>query len=281
VTMSDGPAETDKPEPEAAAEPQPEANQADGKADAADGKAVATGAHDDADIADAPPPGADEAAHDPLEMRHRWRVFTILSLLSLIADQATKIWARASLPTTAWGGHPTGDNGACAIPDDIMHGICQGQPVKVIESFWHWRLSMNPGSAFGLFASGGTWSRVLLSVIGIAAVVLMFGMLKKARPDQKILHWALALIASGAVGNLMDRLYYGVVTDFILWHVGEPNPNHISWEHEWPVFNVADIVLVIGVGLMVIDMGRDWQRDRDKKARRIAKAKAAGLIRDL
>jgi signal peptidase II len=228
-------------------------------------------------------PVSDAAADDTAaaaEMRHRWRIFTIIALISLIADQATKIWARASLPTMVLG-HPTGPNGTCAIPADLQSFACQGKPVDVIDSFWHWRLSMNPGSAFGLFSSGGMLSRVVLSLVAIGAVIGMFVMLKKARPDQKILHWALALIAAGAIGNLIDRLYYGVVTDFILWHVGDRVPNGFTWEHEWPVFNVADIVLVIGVGLMVIDMLQDWKLERVKRLRRREKAKAAGLIRDL
>ena len=220
-------------------------------------------------MTDTPPPG-----------RNKWKIFLIVAALSLIADQATKIWARGSLPTMVQG-HPTGPNGTCAIPGDLQTFACGGKPVEVIDSFWHWRLSMNPGSAFGLFSSGGMLSRVVLSLVAIGAVIGMFVMLKKARPDQKILHWALALIAAGAVGNLIDRVYYGVVTDFILWHVGDRIPNGFAWEHEWPVFNVADIVLVIGVGLMVIDMLQDWKRERIKRLRRREKAKAAGLIRDL
>jgi signal peptidase II len=267
--------------PAEAAEPakqDPEAEAAPSKPSA--DKPADKPADKDEDIAEAAPPDPEEALAIAAEMRKRWRVFAVLSIVSFAADQVTKIWARASLPTIPIG-HPTGDNGACAIPDDIAAGICHGKPVSVIDGFWHWRLSMNPGSAFGLFASGGLASRVLLSAIGIGAVILMFQMLRKARPDQKILHWALALIASGAVGNLVDRIHYGVVTDFILWHVGEPRGDNLTWKLEWPVFNVADIALVIGVGLMVIDMLRDWKRDREKKARALAKAKATGLIRDL
>ncbi len=89
----------------------------------------------------------------------------------------------------------------------------------VIDGFWDWRLSMNPGSAFGLFWQPGPASRVFLSIVGIAAVVGMVWMLKKARPDQRVLHWALAFVAGGAVGNLIDRIYYGVVTDFVLWQL--------------------------------------------------------------
>ena len=56
-----------------------------------------------------------------------------------------------------------------------------------------------------------------LSIVGIIAVFGMVWMLRKSRSDQRILHWALALVAGGAVGNLVDRIYFGVVTDFVLW----------------------------------------------------------------
>jgi signal peptidase II len=207
----------------------------------------------------APPQGAFD--------RKKWTLFAIVGVLSLIADQATKIWARASLPTV-----PIKGGTACVVPDDIVNRTCAGHPVSVISGLWEWRLSMNPGSAFGLFSSQ-TGARILLSVVGIAAVVGMLWMLRKARPDQRVLHWALALVAGGAVGNLIDRIYFGVVTDFILWKYDT---------HEWPVFNVADVVLVVGVGLMFIDIQKEGGREKGKKLdrkERDKKAKAAGLIK--
>ncbi len=205
--------------------------------------------------------------------RTKWILFAVVTVLSLVADQVTKIWARGALPVM---GHGTGSNGACVVPHDIMSGLCRGEAKHVVGSFWDWRLSMNPGSAFGLFA-GTSFARVLLSLVGIAAVIGMIVMLRKSRPDQKILHWALALVAGGAIGNLIDRIYFGVVTDFILWHYNE---------HEWPVFNVADVVLVIGVGLMFIDIQKENKRTGKKKSKAeraaaMEKAKAAGLVKKL
>ncbi len=224
-------------------------------------------ADDDTRTADAETPAVDAKGE-----RAKWTIFAIVSLLSLIADQASKIWARASLPVE---GHGTGAGGVCVIPDDIMIRRCGGVARTVIDGFWDWRLSMNPGSAFGLFG-GQSFARVMLSVVGIAAVGGMFWMLKKSRTDQRVLHWALAFVAGGAVGNLIDRIYYGVVTDFVLWRYKT---------HEWPVFNVADIVLVIGVGLMFIDIQKEGKREKLlKKARKDqakAKAKAAGLVKDM
>ena len=86
----------------------------------------------------------------------KWWVFSIVGVLSLVADQASKIWARASLPIVGTG---TGPNGTCVIPTDwLPQGAhlgphCGGKDVDVIAGFWKWRLSMNPGSAFGLFGS--------------------------------------------------------------------------------------------------------------------------------
>lgn len=198
----------------------------------------------------------------------KWRLFTVVTILSLVADQVTKIWARAALPTV---GHGTGPLNACVVPDDIINRVCGGERVPVMGSWWSWRLSMNPGSAFGLFSSQ-SGARVFLSLVGIAAVIGMLMMLRKSRADQKILHWALALVAGGALGNLIDRIFIGNVTDFVLWQYKD---------HEWPVFNVADVVLVVGVGLMFIDIQKENKREKAVKAEKVKKAKAEGLIKDL
>jgi signal peptidase II len=205
-------------------------------------------------------------------------VFLIVAALSLVADQATKVWARQSLPTARL----RGGSAMCIVPDDLVRSpapasgqaadprpSCAGTAVPVVDGVWEWRLSMNPGSAFGLFSSQ-EGARIGLSVVGIVAVFGMLWMLRKARPDQRILHWALALVTGGAVGNLIDRISFGVVTDFILWRYQT---------HEWPVFNVADIVLVVGVGLMFIDIQKEGRRDKAHKASRQARAKAAGLVK--
>jgi signal peptidase II len=232
-------------------------------------------------------PGEARAAQP--ERDRKWLVFTIVAMLSLIADQATKIWARAELPAAEIAALQSATP-SCDIPDDLVPpdkhrpSKCIGLSVPVMDSFWHWRLSMNQGSAFGLF-SGRTGARVFLSVVGIGAVFGMLWMLRKSRADQKVLHWALAFVAGGAVGNLIDRIYYGVVTDFILWHAGDFRPGaHAGtgrWEHEWPVFNIADVVLVIGVGLMFIDIQQEGKREKELRKIRQERAKKAGLTKDL
>ena len=207
------------------------------------------------------------------QSRKKWMILIVVGALSVLADQGTKIWARHSLPVYGHGSSPSGQ---CLVPEDIaaVPPLCGGQAVKVIDGFWDWRLSMNHGSAFGLFANSPGLARVFLSLVGIGAVFAMIVMMKKSRDDQTILHWALALVVGGAIGNLIDRMYFGVVTDFVLWHY------HAK---EWPVFNVADVVLVVGVGLMFIDIQKEKNRGKSKKAQsqeRDAAARKAGLIKD-
>lgn len=208
------------------------------------------------------------------ESRKKWMILIVVGALSVLADQGTKIWARHSLPVMGHGSN----HGECVIPDDIaaLPPLCGGQAKTVIDGFWDWRLSMNHGSAFGLFANSPGVARILLSLVGIGAVIMMILMMRKSRDDQRILHWALALVVGGAIGNLLDRMYFGVVTDFVLWHY------HAK---EWPVFNVADVVLVVGVGLMFIDIQKEKNRDqRSKKEKSQARddaARKAGLVKDL
>jgi len=189
-------------------------------------------------------------------MPSRWKIFLLVGLFTIVADQATKLWARHDLPVVA-----RAESHTCVIPDDIVDDDCHGKQVEVIDGFWHWRLSFNPGSAFGLFhsAAGARW---FLSVVGILAVFGMAWMVRKARDNQTALIWALGLVAGGAIGNLIDRVYFGVVTDFVLWHYKR---------HEWPVFNVADVALVIGVGLMFLDIYKDGKAEKAAKAAKAAR----------
>jgi signal peptidase II len=153
-------------------------------------------------------------------MLSKYRWFVLVFLLSLGADQGTKVWARQHLRPI----YPA---------------------VKtVIPGFFEMRYSENPGSAFGMFR-GVPGARYLLFVVGIGALIIVATYLRKAPASARRLGAELGLLAGGALGNIVDRVMFGRVTDFIVWRVGT---------HEWPTFNIADVALVVGVVGLLFDM---------------------------
>ncbi len=106
----------------------------------------------------------------------------------------------------------------------------------------------NTGVAFGLFASegvaGGSW---LLTLLGLAALTAVGVYFWYAPVKDRLLLIALSLVVGGAIGNLIDRVSSGAVTDFVDVYVGL---------HHWPSFNVADSAISIGIVLMAIDSFR-------------------------
>jgi len=156
-------------------------------------------------------------------MRARVLVFLAIFITSAGFDQASKEWARDTLTPHV------------ATP--------------VVAGYWDWQLEQNPGAAFSVLAttgegSGSTALHVGLGVVAAIALIALGIAAARTRPDQGTRRIAFALIAGGALGNLIDRVANGNVTDFVRWHVHS---------HIWPIFNVADAVLVIGVALLLGD----------------------------
>jgi signal peptidase II len=151
--------------------------------------------------------------------KYAW--FVIALVLSLGADQGSKMWARHSLRPM----YP--------------------QTVKVVPGFFELRYSENPGSAFGLFRNV-PGARYLLFVIGIIALFVVANMLRKAKETELRVAAELGLLAGGALGNIIDRIFYGRVTDFVVW-------GKVGTQFEWPTFNIADAALVLGVLGLLID----------------------------
>ena len=118
--------------------------------------------------------------------------------------------------------------------------------LNVIPGFFDIVRSQNRGAAFGLFSEfDSEWRGILLIGFSCVALVVLASMLwKSARADRRTTV-ALALILGGAMGNVFDRVRWGTVTDFLLFYVGT---------HQWPAFNAADSAIVIGCGLLVLDL---------------------------
>ncbi len=148
--------------------------------------------------------------------------FGVLSaLVVLIADQASKWW--------------------------ILHGLdlpTLGQvvvlPVLNLTMVW------NRGVTFGLLNGFGAWGHIILTAVALAVVAALGVWLRRA--ESRLVAVAIGAIAGGAIGNVVDRLRYGAVVDFIHAHVATP------WgDVSWYVFNVADAAIVCGVAALVIE----------------------------
>ncbi len=112
-----------------------------------------------------------------------------------------------------------------------------------VTGFFNLVLAHNTGASFSMLSDAGGWQRWLFSVIAFAASVWIIWLLRKHQ-QERLFCLALAFILGGAVGNLIDRLVYGYVVDFLDFH----------WdEHHFAAFNVADTAINIGAALLIWD----------------------------
>lgn len=181
-----------------------------------------------------PPPPASSAMPDPAAhrtVRSTLAVkggFLLVSLAVLALDQWTKWLVELHLP--------------------------QHTAQPVVSGLFNLTHVRNSGVAFGLFAGGGDVASVLLAVLGLGALTAVGVYFWLAPPGHRVLMSSLALIIGGAVGNLVDRVVSGAVTDFLDVYVGT---------HHWPSFNVADSAISIGIALMAVDAFRTPHRERE------------------
>lgn len=133
-----------------------------------------------------------------------------------VIDWLTKVWAEQNL---------------------VPH-----QPVPVIGDFFRLTLGYNTGVAFGMFSNGGVWPLVVTGVI-ILGLVIWFVRALQQEQFPAAAAWAVGMLLGGAIGNFLDRLPDGRVTDFLDVGIGTLR---------WPTFNLADSFILIGVGLLVL-----------------------------
>ncbi|MFH1139949.1 MAG: signal peptidase II [Pseudomonadota bacterium] len=118
--------------------------------------------------------------------------------------------------------------------------------VKIIPGFLNLAFVLNPGAAFGLFGGQPGGSRIIiLTALAAAALGVVVLLLVGAKPRERLFVAGLAMTAGGAVGNIIDRLRLGSVIDFVDVFVST---------YHWPTFNVADIGITVGAGLIVIHL---------------------------
>jgi signal peptidase II len=113
-----------------------------------------------------------------------------------------------------------------------------------VTSFFNLVLAYNKGAAFSFLHNSGGWQRYFFTAIGIGAAIYIIILLKK-HGGQRMFSWALSLILGGAIGNVVDRVLYGHVIDFLDFH----------WNGlgHFPAFNIADTAICIGAALFILD----------------------------
>lgn len=115
----------------------------------------------------------------------------------------------------------------------------QGQTLPVIKNIFHLTYVQNPGAAFGMLAY---WTTFFIFVTLVVILIILF-VYRKVPASRYLLRIGLSLQLAGALGNLIDRLRFGYVVDFLDFRI-------------WPVFNFADVAIVVGVGLLALDIIR-------------------------
>jgi signal peptidase II len=145
-----------------------------------------------------------------------WLPWLGLSLAVFLADQFTKV---------------------------LILGYYQLGDSTYVTSFLNIVRAHNTGAAFSLLAQASGWQRWLFTAIGVAAAIFIVWMLR-SHAGQRLFSFSLALILGGALGNVLDRVLYGYVVDFVQVH----------WRGWYfPAFNVADSAITVGAACLILD----------------------------
>jgi signal peptidase II len=126
-------------------------------------------------------------------------------------------------------------------------------PVNVFTGL-NMTLVYNQGAAFSFLADAGGWQRWFFMGLSLVISTVLIYWLRTVEKDRIYLATGLALILGGAIGNLIDRSLYGYVIDFI-------DVYYRSWH--WPAFNIADSAIVVGAGLLILDMIKYKEPSKD------------------
>lgn len=155
-----------------------------------------------------------------MSLRYRYIIALLIGAAIFMADQISKKWVEAAYPL--WGG------------------------TTVIDGFFNITLVHNHGAVFGLLADQeAAWPKVLFIGATVLAIMLIMYLLHSRIAGRFIVSASLGLILGGAVGNLLDRIETGRVTDFLDLYVGQ---------HHWPAFNVADVSITVGAFILLVAM---------------------------
>jgi signal peptidase II len=200
---------------------------------AAEGPAEAAVAPDVAPADGAAPPSVEASPPSAEAKPPSYVLLSVIAGISLAADLGTKIWAKEAL---------SGPNRRSRLLNR-MH---------IIPDHLDFIFAQNPGGAWSFMRSVPEGlRRPFFLIVSASAIVFIISIYRRVRPEQWGMRWGLPFALGGAFGNLVDRIRYGWVVDFVDIYVKRG-----ADEHHWPTFNVADIAIVIGVALMGYEMMR-------------------------
>jgi signal peptidase II len=166
-------------------------------------------------------------------MKYRYKITLIIAPLIFILDQLTKWWVREAIPL--------------------------GDKVPIIPGFFDLVHTMNEGAAFGMFAGTAANFRIpFFYAVAAVAVVVISIMLWKIHDEERLLPVSFALVLGGIAGNILDRIMFGAVVDFLSFHWKD-----VIWKVElfgwrlrvpldWPAFNVADAAITVAMFMLII-----------------------------
>jgi signal peptidase II len=162
------------------------------------------------------------------------KLYFFLALFVLFLDQLTKQWA--------------------------VNVLDEGR-IQAFLPYFNFTLLYNPGAAFSFLSDAGGWQRWFFTVIALVVCVFLIFWILKLAISNKLELTALSFILGGALGNLIDRILWGKVVDFVDWFYSSAGeclplfyPRFELQTCHWPAFNIADAALLFGVFLMIIDM---------------------------
>jgi signal peptidase II len=153
-------------------------------------------------------------------MSPKLRAFLPAFLITLVLDQVTKLW--------------------------IVASVARGHEIPVIEPIFYLTHVRNPGASFSLFIIEDPTLRIaVFGSLSLVAIAVILDFVRRLEPDARASALALGAVLGGAVGNLIDRLAYGEVVDFLrVW---------LTRGYSWPDFNLADSFIVCGVIYLVFE----------------------------
>lgn len=140
----------------------------------------------------------------------------------------------------------------------VVQNMSLGESIPLLEGVLYWTSHRNAGAAFGILQNQ-RWFFIIITIIIIIGLIYYIYQMKDKK---RLLPFSLALILGGAIGNFIDRLLFGEVVDFI-----DVRINLGSFYWNFPIFNIADSALVVGVSLLILDMIIDSIKEQKAKGK--------------